>query len=43
MLFEGGHPIYAKACKRKNMPYPELDENGQIVADEAWWLAMRAR
>lgn len=43
VLFEGGHPIYAKACKRKNMPYPELDENGQIVADEAWWLAMRAR
>ncbi|RUO67008.1 tRNA (guanosine(18)-2'-O)-methyltransferase TrmH [Idiomarina ramblicola] len=43
VLFEGGHPIYAKACKRKNMPYPELDENGQIVADEAWWLAMRAK
>jgi tRNA (guanosine-2'-O-)-methyltransferase len=43
VLFEGGHPVYAKACKRKNMPYPELDENGQIVADEAWWLAMRAR
>ena len=42
VLFEGGHPIYAKACKRKWLSYPELDEQGQIVADEQWWQAMRA-
>ncbi|EAQ32269.1 MULTISPECIES: tRNA (guanosine(18)-2'-O)-methyltransferase TrmH [Idiomarina] len=42
VLFEGGHPIYAKACKRKGLPYPPLDEHGQIVADNEWWLAMRA-
>lgn len=43
VLFEGGHPIYAKACQRKGMPYPELDAQGQIIADDAWWLAMRVK
>lgn len=42
VLIEGGHPIYAKACRRKGLPYPELDEHGQIVADDEWWQAMRA-
>ena len=42
VLFEGGHPVFAKACRRKSLDYPELDENGQIVADNDWWQAMRA-
>ncbi|MBR9728045.1 tRNA (guanosine(18)-2'-O)-methyltransferase TrmH [Shewanella intestini] len=41
-LFEQGHPIYARACKRKNIPYPTIDEQGQIDADEQWWDKMRA-
>lgn len=41
MLFENGHPIYAKACRRKSLPYPQLDEQGQIIADQAWWDQMR--
>ncbi len=41
LLFEGGHPIFAKACKRKGLPYPAIDEQGQIVADEAWWQQMQ--
>ena len=41
ILFEGGHPIYAKACRRKGIDYPELDEAGQIVAGDDWWQAMR--
>jgi tRNA (guanosine-2'-O-)-methyltransferase len=36
-LFEGGHPIFAEACKRKGLPYPTIDEEGQIVADDSWW------
>lgn len=36
-LFEGGHPIFAEACQRKGLPYPAIDENGQIIADELWW------
>jgi len=40
-LFEGGHPIFAEACQRKGLPYPEIDEAGQIVADEKWWQKMQ--
>jgi len=40
-LFEGGHPIFAEACQRKGLPYPEIDESGQIVADEKWWQKMQ--
>ncbi|MFT7682245.1 MAG: tRNA (guanosine-2'-O-)-methyltransferase [Moritella dasanensis] len=42
IYFEGGHPVFAKACKRKGLAYPELDEEGQIVADETWWNALRS-
>ncbi|WP_394131928.1 tRNA (guanosine(18)-2'-O)-methyltransferase TrmH [Shewanella maritima] len=42
LLFEQGHPIYAKACRRKKIPYPAIDEQGQIVANEQWWDRMRA-
>ncbi|ABV34945.1 tRNA guanosine-2'-O-methyltransferase [Shewanella sediminis HAW-EB3] len=41
-LFEQGHPIYAKACRRKSIPYPKVDALGQIVADAAWWERMRS-
>ncbi|WP_448547116.1 tRNA (guanosine(18)-2'-O)-methyltransferase TrmH [Thalassotalea fusca] len=34
ILFEGGHPIFAQACKRKGLPYPAIDEEGQIVASD---------
>ncbi|GAA4893963.1 tRNA (guanosine(18)-2'-O)-methyltransferase TrmH [Ferrimonas pelagia] len=36
-LFEGGHPIFAKICRRKGLPYPRVDELGQIQAPDAWW------
>jgi len=42
MLFEQGHPIYANACLRKNIPYPALDKQGQIAADANWWQKMRS-
>ena len=42
ILFEGGHPIFTKLCKEKNLPYPALDEEGQIDADADWWLAIRS-
>ncbi len=40
-LFEGGHPIFAKACLRKGLPYPEIDEQGQIIASDEWWQQMQ--
>lgn len=42
VLFEGGHPVYAKACRRKGLAYPALDADGQIIAGDDWWQAMRA-
>jgi tRNA (guanosine-2'-O-)-methyltransferase len=41
VLFEGGHPIFAEACKRKGLSYPQIDEEGQIVASEDWWKQMQ--
>ncbi len=41
ILFEGGHPIFAKACKRKGLPYPDLDEKGDIIASADWWQKMQ--
>ena len=40
-LFEGGHPIFAEACMRKGLPYPAIDEEGQIVASDDWWQKMQ--
>jgi len=40
-LFEGGHPIFAEACKRKGLPYPKIDDEGQIVAPDEWWQQMQ--
>ncbi len=40
-LFEGGHPIFSEACKRKGLPYPIIDEDGQIIASELWWQQMQ--
>lgn len=41
LLFEGGHPIFAKICRQKGLPYPEIDEQGEIVATEEWWQQIR--
>jgi tRNA (guanosine-2'-O-)-methyltransferase len=42
-LFERGHPVLAKVAKKKGLPYPALDDEGQIVADEAWWAEMQKK
>ena len=41
VLFEGGHPVFAQACQRKGLPYPVIDEAGQIVANADWWQKMQ--
>jgi tRNA (guanosine-2'-O-)-methyltransferase len=42
-LFERGHPVLARVAKRKNLPYPMLDEQGEIMADPDWWAQMQQR
>lgn len=43
ILFERGHPVLARVAQKKKLPYPLLDDQGQIVADKDWWAAMQAK
>lgn len=42
LLFEGGYPVLARVAKRKGLPYPHVDDNGEIVADATWWATMQS-
>lgn len=42
LLFEGGYPVLANVAKRKGLPRPQIDEQGQVVASAKWWAAMQA-
>ncbi|MEW5561583.1 tRNA (guanosine(18)-2'-O)-methyltransferase TrmH [Enterobacter asburiae] len=42
LLFEGGYPVLAHVARRKQLPYPPVNERGEIEADEAWWATMQA-
>ncbi len=41
-LFERGYPVLARVAKLKGMPYPIIDEQGQIIASDDWWAQMQA-
>ncbi|MTB65538.1 tRNA (guanosine(18)-2'-O)-methyltransferase TrmH [Providencia sp. wls1943] len=40
-LFEGGYPVLAEVTKRKGLPRPFINQQGQIEADDAWWAQMQ--
>ncbi|WP_272680251.1 tRNA (guanosine(18)-2'-O)-methyltransferase TrmH [Providencia sp. PROV032] len=40
-LFEGGYPVLAEVAKRKGLPRPLINNQGQIEADETWWAQMQ--
>ncbi|CAH0541829.1 tRNA (guanosine(18)-2'-O)-methyltransferase TrmH [Vibrio marisflavi] len=42
-LFERGHPVLARVAKCKGLPYPPLDDQGQVVADDEWWQKMQSK
>ncbi|RLM14687.1 tRNA (guanosine(18)-2'-O)-methyltransferase TrmH [Gibbsiella quercinecans] len=42
LLFEGGYPVLANVAKRKGLPRPHIDEQGQVIADDTWWATMQA-
>lgn len=41
ILFEGGFPILHKECVRRNLPFPRINEQGEIDASEKWWRAIK--
>ncbi|HGN1935181.1 TPA: tRNA (guanosine(18)-2'-O)-methyltransferase TrmH [Providencia rettgeri] len=40
-LFEGGYPVLAEVAKRKGLPRPFINNQGQIEADDTWWAQMQ--
>ncbi|EJD6614832.1 tRNA (guanosine(18)-2'-O)-methyltransferase TrmH [Providencia alcalifaciens] len=40
-LFEGGYPVLAEVAKRKGLPRPFINDQGQIEADNEWWVQMQ--
>lgn len=42
-LFERGHPVLARVAKSKGLPYPQIDDQGQVIADQEWWSAMQSK
>ncbi len=42
LLFEGGYPVLANVAKRKGLPRPQINEQGQVIASAEWWAAMQA-
>ena len=40
-LFEGGYPVLAEVAKRKGLPRPFINQQGQIEAEDAWCMQMQ--
>ncbi|GAB3024697.1 tRNA (guanosine(18)-2'-O)-methyltransferase TrmH [Bowmanella dokdonensis] len=41
ILFEGGYPKLKTLCRIKGLDYPQIDDEGQILASDAWWQRMQ--
>ncbi|MFU9136345.1 tRNA (guanosine(18)-2'-O)-methyltransferase TrmH [Erwinia tasmaniensis] len=42
LLFEGGYPVLARVAKHKGLPYPQINDRGEVVADAQWWATMQS-
>ncbi|MDE1185861.1 MAG: tRNA (guanosine(18)-2'-O)-methyltransferase TrmH [Pantoea sp.] len=42
LLFEGGYPVLARVAKQKRLPYPHINDAGEVEADAEWWATMQA-
>lgn len=42
LLFEGGYPVLARVAKQKGLPYPHINDQGEVEADADWWATMQA-
>ncbi|MCX8959544.1 tRNA (guanosine(18)-2'-O)-methyltransferase TrmH [Erwinia psidii] len=42
LLFEGGYPVLARVAKQKGLPWPEINEQGEVIATPEWWALMQA-
>ncbi len=42
IIFEACYPQYQRMCLQRNLPYPTIDDDGQVQASDEWWDKMRA-
>lgn len=43
LLFEGGYPVLARVAKHKGLPYPVINNDGEVEASPEWWAAMQSK
>lgn len=43
LLFERGYPKLRRVCHDRNIPYPAIGDEGQILASEAWWREIQLK
>lgn len=43
LLFEGGYPVLARVAKHKGLPYPVINDRGEVVAEPEWWATMQSK
>jgi len=41
LLFERGFPLLTRVCRQKQLPYPAISDDGEVIADESWWQRMQ--
>jgi tRNA (guanosine-2'-O-)-methyltransferase len=41
ILFEGGFPVLHRECVNRNLPFPSVNDKGQIEASDQWWKALQ--
>jgi tRNA (guanosine-2'-O-)-methyltransferase len=41
LAFQNGYPRLFKLCVRKGLPYPAINNMGEVIADESWWREMQ--
>lgn len=40
-FFQWAHPSVAEFCEQKGVPYPEVDESGEIIEPSTWYANFR--
>lgn len=43
LLFEGGYPVLARVARQKGLPYPYINDRGEVEAESDWWATMQAK
>lgn len=41
ILFEGGFPVLHRECVKRNLPFPFVNDRGEIEASNEWWQALQ--